>query len=144
MARFPTLTPVAVYGTLKEGEENHGRFLHGKAPVFRGACKLPYRMYANEDYPILVPHPELCPVAVEVFEVDAKELEALDALETPYGYHRETVALEPFGREVAVYVHPGPAPPDFSVVPSGVWRSASSPPSASGSESEFELDSEGE
>lgn len=112
---------VAVYGTLKTGGENYARFLPGKEPEFRGFVEVPYRMYANDAYPMLVPDAAKRRIFVEVFEVSEDELRELDALEEPYDYRRETVDLREWGRKVEIYVHASPPPVDFRAVPSGEW-----------------------
>ena len=116
---------VAVYGTLKTGGENHARLLPGKAPEFRGFVEIPYRMYANDAYPMLVPDGARHRIFVEVFEVSEDELRELDALEEPYDYRRETVYLSEQGCDVEVYVHSAPPPSGFAAVPSGDWKSKS-------------------
>ena len=114
---------VAVYGTLKTGYENYERYLPGKAPEASLFVSLPFRMYANAEYPMLVPSPDgsRCRIRVEVFVVDEEELARLDALEAPYGYWRETVYLEELGADVGIYLHPAPAPSGFDSVPTGDW-----------------------
>jgi gamma-glutamylcyclotransferase (GGCT)/AIG2-like uncharacterized protein YtfP len=112
---------VAVYGTLKTGKENYARFLPGRTPAFRGFVEIPYRLYANGQYPMLVPSEEKRPLLVEVFEVDEHKARELDALEEPYDYWRETVHLEEWGKDVEIYVHAAPPPAGFEVVPSGEW-----------------------
>lgn len=112
---------VAVYGTLKEGRYNHKIYLKGERPVCRGSVDLPFRMYANDEYPMIVPSNELHPIWVEVFQVDELKLRELDALELPYGYRRETVCLENFATEAEIYVYPAPAPPGFRLVEAGDW-----------------------
>ena len=112
---------VAVYGTLKTGEANYARFLSGRTPSFRGFVQIPYRMYANGAYPMLVPAEEQSRVFVEVFEVDEIKMRELDALEEPYDYWRETVHLAEDGSDVEIYVHAAPPPAGFELVSSGEW-----------------------
>jgi len=113
---------VAVYGTLKTGEENYSRFLPGKTPAFRGFVEIPYQMYSNGDYPMLVSSESGGRIFVEVFEVDESKLRELDALEAPYDYWRETVHLREWGRAVQIYVHAAPPPRGFEIVLSGDWK----------------------
>jgi gamma-glutamylcyclotransferase (GGCT)/AIG2-like uncharacterized protein YtfP len=117
---------VAVYGTLKSGEANYGRFLSGMSPVFRGFVEIPYRMYAGDSYPMLVPSLEKHRIFVEIFEVDQDRLERLDALEEPYDYRRETTHVSEAGMEVALYVHELPPPEGFKLVAGGEWSSKTS------------------
>jgi gamma-glutamylcyclotransferase (GGCT)/AIG2-like uncharacterized protein YtfP len=112
---------VAVYGTLKTGEETYARFLPGRTPSFRGFVEIPYRMYANGAYPMLVPADVKSRVFVEVFDVDEGKVRELDALEGPYEYWRETVHLDEWGKDVEIYVHAAPPPAGFELVPSGEW-----------------------
>ena len=112
---------VAVYGTLKSGKENYARFLPGLTPSFRGFVEIPYRLYANGAYPMLVPAEGKSRVLVEVFDVDDDKLRELDALEEPYDYRRETVHLKEWGKDVEIYVHAAPPPEGFDLVPSGEW-----------------------
>ena len=114
---------VAVYGTLKTGENNYERFLPGKRPPWSGFVEIPYALYANGVYPMLVPARVKSRVFVEVFEVDESKMRELDALEEPYGYRRESVHLHEWGRSVEVYVHPPPPPDGFATVSSGNWKS---------------------
>src|SRR5262245_24310445 len=113
---------IAVYGTLKTGEENYARLLPGRTSAFRGFVQIPYRMYENGAYPMLVPSPSRCPIFVEVFDVDEDKVRELDALEEPYDYWRETVHLAEWARDVEIYVHAAPPPNGFEAVPSGVWK----------------------
>jgi gamma-glutamylcyclotransferase (GGCT)/AIG2-like uncharacterized protein YtfP len=113
---------VAVYGTLQTGEENYARFLSGRTPPFLGFVEIPYRMYANGTYPMLVPSEAKNRVFIEVFEVDEGKLRELDALEGPYDYWRETVHLHEYGRDVEIYVHASPPPEGFAPVASGDWK----------------------
>lgn len=114
---------VAVYGTLKTGEDNYERFLPGRTPSFRGFVQIPYAMYANGAYPMLVPDDAKSRIFVEVFEVDEEKVRELDALEAPYEYWRETVRLHGWGRDVEIYVHAPPPPDGFAIVRSGNWKS---------------------
>jgi gamma-glutamylcyclotransferase (GGCT)/AIG2-like uncharacterized protein YtfP len=116
---------VAVYGTLKTGEANYHRFLAGRSPLFRGFVEIPYRMYANDSYPMLVPSTEKHRIFVEIFEVDEGTLESLDALEEPYDYRREPIHVSEAGMEAAVYIHDSPPPIGFSPVSAGEWSSES-------------------
>jgi gamma-glutamylcyclotransferase (GGCT)/AIG2-like uncharacterized protein YtfP len=112
-----------VYGTLKTGEENYARFLPGMTPSFRGFVEIPYRMYANGVYPMLVPADTRNHIFVEVFDVDEQKLRDLDALEEPYEYWRRTVSLHEWGRDVEIYVHAAPPPAGFVALSSGDWAS---------------------
>jgi len=112
---------VAVYGTLKTGEENYAQFLPGMTPSFRGFVEIPYRMYENRAYPMLVPSEARNRIFVEVFDVDEGKAGELDALEEPYEYWRETVHLQEWGKDVEIYVHAAPPPEGFEPLASGEW-----------------------
>jgi gamma-glutamylcyclotransferase (GGCT)/AIG2-like uncharacterized protein YtfP len=114
---------VAVYGTLKQGEANYERYLSGREPVHRGAVRAPYLMYDNGSYPMLVPVEEEHAIFVEIYDVDDRTLRALDALEEPYDYRRETIHVSELGRDVEIYVHTEPPPPGFRLAVSGDWKS---------------------
>ena len=113
---------VAVYGTLKTGEENYARFLSERTPSFRGFVEISYRMYANGAYPMLVPAAEKSRVFVEVFDLDESKTRELDAFEEPYDYWRETVHLNEWGKDVEIFVHAAPPPEGFELVSSGEWH----------------------
>ncbi len=112
---------VAVYGTLKTGKENYARFLSERTPSFRGFVEIPYGLYANGAYPMLVPADRRSRVFVEVFDLDEDKVRELDALEEPYDYWRETLHLHEWAKDVEIYVHAAPPPPGFELVPSGEW-----------------------
>ena len=115
------MTRVALYGTLKVGYLNYELHLKNALPVDRRRVELPFEMYENGEYPMLVPSSGRHSICVELFEVDDDKLRELDELELPYGYRRETVLLEEVSLEVEIYVHAAPAPPGFTRVPSGDW-----------------------
>lgn len=114
---------VGVYGTLKVGYENYHRHLSGKSPIASLSVDLPFEMYANAEYPMLVPseNGERHPIWLEVFDVDDETLSELDALEAPYGYWRQSIFVDELGENVELYLHPRPPPPGFIRVPSGKW-----------------------
>ncbi len=113
---------VAVYGTLKRGHANHAAFLDGAEFVRAGAVRIPFRLFGNEEYPMLVSAREVNPVVVETYRVDADTVSELDAFEGQFGYRRVEVVPEGETEPVAFYVHPGPPPPDFVPAPGGEWN----------------------
>lgn len=113
---------IAVYGTLKEGYFNYDAYLKGEKPIDRGFVALPFRMYANADYPMIIASEERNPIWIEIFDLDDEKLRELDELEAPYGYWRESVHLDELSKRVEIYVHGAPAPPGFCLVDSGDWR----------------------
>jgi|GEM_PF-1731340 len=116
------LTLIGVYGTLKRGHANHGAFLAGFPLIRAGAVRIPFRLFGNEEYPMLVPAREVSPVVVETYRVDADTVSRLDAFEGQFGYRRVEVVPEGETEPVAVYVHPGPPPPGFVPAPGGEWN----------------------
>ena len=113
---------VGVYGTLKRGHANHAAFLARFPLVRAGTIRIPYRLFGNEEYPMLVPARAVNPVVVETYRVDAETVSALDAFEGQFGYRRVEVVPEGETEPVAVYVHPGPPPPGFVPAPGGEWN----------------------
>ena len=114
---------VALYGTLKVGHFNYERYLKGEVPTTALFLELPFELYANDEYPMLVPtvNAKRHRIWVEIFEVDDDKLRELDALEAPYGYWRESVVVEELGDNVEVYLHSTPPPTGFVRVESGKW-----------------------
>lgn len=114
---------VGLYGTLKVGHFNYERHLQGEVPKAALFVVLPFEMYTNDEYPMLVAtlDGERHPVWVEVFEVNDEKIKELDALEEPYGYWRESVFVEELGESFEIYLHPAPAPAGFTRVASGKW-----------------------
>ena len=115
-------TPVGVYGTLKRGHANHGAFLAGFPLVRAGAIRIPFRLFGNEEYPMLVPARDVNPVVVETYRVDPETVLRLDAFEGQFGYRRVEIVPEGETEPVAIYVHPGPPPPGFVPAPGGDWN----------------------
>ena len=115
-------TLVGVYGTLKRGHANHGAFLAGFPLVRAGAVRIPFRLFGNVEYPMLVPARDVNPVVIETYRVDAETVLRLDAFEGQFGYRRVEIVPAGETEPVAVYVHPGPPPPDFVPAPGGEWN----------------------
>lgn len=115
-------TLVGVYGTLKRGHANHRAFLARFPLVRAGAVRIPFRLFGNEEYPMLVPARERNPVVIETYRVDAATVSQLDAFEGQFGYRRVEVVPEDETEPVALYVHPGPPPPGFVPAPGGEWN----------------------
>lgn len=120
--REPEFPRVGVYGTLKRGHANHSAFLAGTPLVRAGPVRIPFRLFGNEEYPMLVPTPEVHPVVVEIYRVDAVTVSRLDAFEGQFGYRRVVVVPEGAEQALALYVHPGPPPPGFVPAPGGEWN----------------------
>lgn len=116
------MTLVGVYGTLKRGHANHEAFLGSSRLIRSGAVRIPYRLFGNEEYPMLVPSSAVNPVVVETYRVDVGTVAKLDAFEGQFGYLRVTIRPEGKSEPLALYVHPGPPPPDFVPAPGGEWN----------------------
>ena len=114
---------VALYGTLKVGHFNYELHLKGETPIRALFVELPYVMYANDEYPMLIPteNGERHRLWFEVFEVDDDKLRELDALEGRYDYWRETVFVEELEQSIGIYLHATPPPTGFVRVESGKW-----------------------
>ncbi len=120
--RETNLVRVGVYGTLKRGHANHEAFLGASVLVGAGAVRIPYRLFGNREYPMLVPAGERNPVVVETYRVDTRTVARLDAFEGQFGYRRVEVVPEGETESLALYVHPGPPPSDFVPAPGGDWN----------------------
>ena len=118
---------VAVYGTLKRGEGNHG-VMEADGGKFVGKAKTihSYCMYGGWGFPRVTKDAEVSPIHVEVFEVDTTQ--HMDSLEGhPNFFRREQVqvALDmPNGEEVVnlawMYFHP-PVSGGGDIVEDGLW-----------------------
>lgn len=107
---------LAVYGTLRTGQDYEGRPEVERLLESRGPCRIPGRLFSEGDYPWLVPGEG--EVAGELFVVsDPATLELLDEYENedrhaPHGegryVRRLTRLLEP-AVDAWVYVWEGPA-----------------------------------
>ena len=115
------MTLVGVYGTLKRGHANHEAFLGGVPLVGAGPVRIPYRLFGNEEYPMLVPSAAVKAVVVETYRVDERTVARLDVFEGQFGYRRVAVRPEGETEPLALYIHPGPPPADFVPAPGGEW-----------------------
>ena len=109
---------VAVYGTLKEGEKNHPIHLTNLIQTEKGFFNIPYKMFTNGYYPMLVESEENTDIYLEVFKVDDNKMKQLDDLEIPYNYHRRTIKLK--GKETELFIYNDKtAPKPFAFVATG-------------------------
>ena len=94
---------IAVYGTLRQGLENH-HFLKNSTTRFLGLDRLSgYDLYAGS-YPYLVPG--IGVATVELYEIDITTLEALDELEGHPDLYRTVSVQTDAGINAAVYLYP--------------------------------------
>lgn len=122
---------VAVYGTLKRGEGNYrvtemcGSKFIGKAKTLHSYC-----MYGGWGFPRVTQDSPICPIQVEVFEVD--NFDAMDSLEGhPNFFERKEIPVTfVSGRKEAdvvrawMYFHP-PIPAEGNggvIVEDGLWQ----------------------
>jgi gamma-glutamylcyclotransferase (GGCT)/AIG2-like uncharacterized protein YtfP len=79
-----TNTKVAVYGSLRQGMGNH-RLLEGQKFVGTTVTEQPYAMYSLGGFPkVSLEGAKVCPIVVEIYDVDAQGLSRLNQLE---GFH---------------------------------------------------------
>jgi len=93
---------VYVYGTLRQGEINHTRFLRGLEPITTQHIG-GFSMYTRGAFPIVVPSDNTNDIVVELYEVSAGTMKNLDRLEGyPHFYNRKIVKT-PDGRDAWIY-----------------------------------------
>jgi len=96
---------LAVYGTLKENFPNYFYYLNPNKPIFRGAVKIPFKMYSEGGFPLLFPSETDNSIYLEVFQVSEKLLLKIDRLEgVPHLYSREKIFLNEINSDVFIYV----------------------------------------
>jgi gamma-glutamylaminecyclotransferase len=116
---------VFVYGTFLRGKANHSVLDRlGARFVGDAYTATPRTLLDLGPYPAMLPaeRSDRVPVHGEVYEVDERALEALDAFEgCPDLYRRERVALEA-GSDAWTYVLARAAPRDACVIVSGRYE----------------------
>lgn len=111
---------LGVYGTLKQGHHNHDVFLSPRKPMMVGKYKIPYNLYSNGRYPMLVGNGS-SEVLLEIYELPMELFQKIRDFETPFGYHVESVSLE--GKEVLLFVYDKLEPPEeFKLVYTGDFQ----------------------
>ncbi len=111
---------MGVYGTLKRGHHNYGTFLAPRDPVFEGRFEIPFTLYSNGRYPMLIKqgHAE---VFLEVYEVPEKLFQQIAEFETSFGYHVEILELN--GQPINLFVYDKTVvPPGFKLVETGDFQ----------------------
>ena len=58
-----------MYGTLKKGYHNHEVHLKGLITRFEGFITLPFELYTNGRYPMIVKSENLSQIYIEIYEV---------------------------------------------------------------------------
>lgn len=114
---------LAVYGTLKKGYRNNEVYLTNLNPKFEGFVKLPFELYTNGRYPMIVKSGQLNNVYLEVYEISDDQFTEITKLEEPFGYHYERIEIAEINDFVEVFVFTAGIPPsEFSSVESGNWK----------------------
>lgn len=114
---------LAVYGTLMTGYSNYSVYLSGIDPSYKLFAEIPFKMFSNYLYPMLITNQESNLIYLEIFEVDELKLKELDSLEEPYEYHRETTEVKEISKKVEIYVYDHETPPrTFHVIRKGKWE----------------------
>ena len=95
-----------VYGTLKRGFCRH-RYLAGQRYLGQARTVPRYHMYCLGEYPGLIESPDGVAIEGEMWEIDDRCLQTLDAVEeVPVQYSREVAELEGDGiGKVETYVY---------------------------------------
>ena len=120
MATSPCGHTVFVYGTLLDGEANHG-LLNGAKRLGQAFTPAEFTMHDLGGYPAIVTG-GVTAIRGEVCEIDDHALGRLDALEGhPHYYQRQHIRLQD-GRSVFAYILPSTQARGFRVIPSGDWR----------------------
>ena len=123
MSTDQALLPVAVYGTLRQGQSNH-HLLHGKTPLEQGWLE-GFQLFDFGSNPAAVRGKSR--LYVEIYSVSADELRRLDALED-YNpnrparslYLRETIS-SPSGAPCWIYLYNRPLH-HRPIIASGRWQ----------------------
>lgn len=92
---------VFVYGTLLQGEANHGYLRRAR---FLGTARTPpgYRLFSLGSYPVICPGGRQT-VSGEVYQVSDRELALLDALEEYPEYYLRRQVATPYGQAWVYY-----------------------------------------
>ncbi|MCE7736247.1 MAG: hypothetical protein GPJ54_15305 [Candidatus Heimdallarchaeota archaeon] len=113
---------LAVYGTLKKGYHNHEVHLKDLITRFEGFVTLPFQLYSNGRYPMLVKSQYLSDIFIEVYEVSDDKFVEIIKLEEPFGYHYEKIEIMKINEFVEVFVYSSGIPPEeFTLIESGNW-----------------------
>lgn len=109
---------VFVYGTLRQGEENHG-LLAGARMLGKITIDDGYTMIDLGDYPAVITHGKNAVIG-EVYEISEDMLIALDELEECPDYYLRRLIATPYGR-AWIYVLDRPPGEYICEIGSGDW-----------------------
>ncbi len=113
---------LAVYGTLKQGYHNHNVYLEGSQRIFEGFVTIPFQLYSNGRYPMLIKSKLRSNIYIEVYEVSDKKFIEIIKLEEPFGYNYEKIEISEFNEFVEIFVYASDLPPaEFDLIESGNW-----------------------
>ena len=112
---------MGVYGTLKQGNQNHQIHLDQKS-IFSGYVDFHAKMYSNGRYPMLVKTLTLQQIYFEIYEISDDQLVSIDGLELPFGYHRELCEFDQVGQAWVYFYSSSIIPNDFILVESGCFE----------------------
>ncbi|OLS25469.1 MAG: hypothetical protein HeimC3_14580 [Candidatus Heimdallarchaeota archaeon LC_3] len=104
------------------GYSNYNVYLKEIEPSYKLFAEIPFKMFSNYLYPMLVANKELNSIYLEVFEINELKLKELDLLEKPYEYHRETTKVKEIPNRIEIYVYDHETPPStFHEIKNGKW-----------------------
>ncbi len=111
---------IAVYGTLKIGNHNHDVFLKGYQPIQSGYFKIPFQIYSNGRYPMLIPDSPH-QIHLEIYRIPEQLFQKIKTFEEPFGYHLESTTID--GIDVSIFVFNEKTPPsEFYPVSDGCFK----------------------
>lgn len=114
---------LAVYGTLKQGNDNYETYLAPKKPKFKGYFDVKFRMFSNGKYPMLIPSDTSHKIYLEVYYIDQDQFDRINHLEEPFGYHVRSIETEGVDKPMMIYAVDQKNPPDgFETVDSGNFQ----------------------
>lgn len=118
------MTIVFVYGTLMQGEGNHGLLARGGAAYIGKAITEPaFTMIDLGSFPAIVDEGTTA-IRGELYIVDKATLRALDRLEGHPSFYKRTTIRFPDGSYAACYVMPDEIIDTIPIIKSGDWRDA--------------------
>ncbi len=114
---------LAVYGTLKKGYYNHEIHLKGLTTQFEGFLTLPFQLFTNGRYPMIIKSKDMSKIYFEIYEVSENTFSDIIKLEEPFGYHYEKIEITDLNDFAEVFVFTkGKPPSEFILVENGNWE----------------------